>query len=373
MDMSRAILLGMAFLVLAAAAVRAGAQQGGTTRYEYDANGRLHVVIVPNGEAAVYNYDPAGNITSIERVGADQLRLFSFSPHEGKPGTLVTFVGTGFGGGVTAVSFNGAIGRVAGFTPSTLVAEVPGGATSGLVTIATPGGSVTTTEPFLVRDSGVSVMPSTATLLPGEQVQFTATVSPQLTDRSVTWTLVNGTLGNDATAGGTISATGLYTAPIAPPESVTVRATSNAEPTLYAEARVSFRRLLGAVSDSVSVGAGPNAKSAASATGLAVTRGPVVTAVSPTRLVRSTTQTLTIAGVNLTGATRVVFVRDDGTVDTTIVATNITVAPDGASLTVTVQVGAASPLERRLVVVTTPTSHSLTANAAANTVDVAAQ
>ena len=58
-------------------------QQGSTTRYVYDENGRLHAVISPMGEAVVYEYDAAGNITSIQRLAADALALFGFSPHEG--------------------------------------------------------------------------------------------------------------------------------------------------------------------------------------------------------------------------------------------------------------------------------------------------
>ena len=44
------------------------AQQGWTTSYVYDDNGRLHAVISPSGEAVVYEYDAAGNITSIRRL-----------------------------------------------------------------------------------------------------------------------------------------------------------------------------------------------------------------------------------------------------------------------------------------------------------------
>src|SRR5256714_3892112 len=124
------------------------AQQGGTTRYVYDEDGRLHAVISPSGEAVVYEYDAAGNITAVRRLAADALAIFTFSPRAGIYGDLVTFVGSGFGGGISDVSFNGASARVVDVTPSTVVAEVPQGATTGLVTITTPRGSVTTTEPF---------------------------------------------------------------------------------------------------------------------------------------------------------------------------------------------------------------------------------
>src|SRR5947209_12426193 len=59
------------------------AQQGGTTRYVYDEDGRLHAVIAPTGEAVVYEYDAAGNITAVRRLAADALAIFTFSPRAG--------------------------------------------------------------------------------------------------------------------------------------------------------------------------------------------------------------------------------------------------------------------------------------------------
>src|SRR5207237_2196146 len=106
------------------------ARQGGTTRYVYDENGRLHAVISPSGEAVVYEYDAAGNITAVRRLAADALVIFAFNPRAGIPGDIVTLVGVGFGGGVQSVSFNGAAAHVVEVTQSTIVAEVPQGATT---------------------------------------------------------------------------------------------------------------------------------------------------------------------------------------------------------------------------------------------------
>src|SRR5215210_2358081 len=140
--------LGRALKVVALAffcvAAPRGARAQGTTAYVYDDNGRLHAVVSPAGEAAVYEYDAAGNFTAVRRLTANDLELLSFSPREGVPGDLVTFVGVGFGAGVNAVLFNGTAARVVGVTLPTVVAEVPQGATSGPVTIVTPRGSVTT-------------------------------------------------------------------------------------------------------------------------------------------------------------------------------------------------------------------------------------
>src|SRR5205814_10249258 len=68
-----------AMLVCSALISSTPAQQGGTTSYVYDDNGRLHAVISPSGEAVVYEYDAAGNITSIRRLAgcSGNLQLFT--------------------------------------------------------------------------------------------------------------------------------------------------------------------------------------------------------------------------------------------------------------------------------------------------------
>lgn len=210
------------------------AQQGGTTTYVYDANGRLHAVISPAGDAAVYEYDAAGNITAIRRLASNVLAIISFSPHEGMPGDLVTFVGVGFGGGVTSISFNGAPATVVSVTNSKVVATVPAAATTGLVTITTPTGSATTAEPFTI--AGVALTPSFAALRFGESVQFIAEVFPATLDQAVQWS-VDGIVGGNATVG-TISTTGLFTAGNTRFSALTIRATSVADSARVGEAVV---------------------------------------------------------------------------------------------------------------------------------------
>ncbi|MBI3477802.1 MAG: beta-propeller fold lactonase family protein [Acidobacteria bacterium] len=76
----------------------------------------------------------------------------------------------------------------------------------------------------------VVVAPQTASVVVGATQQFTATVT-NASDTSVTWQ-VNGVTGGDATHG-TVSGTGLYTAPVGVPSpaDVTVTAVSVADPT----------------------------------------------------------------------------------------------------------------------------------------------
>ncbi len=76
----------------------------------------------------------------------------------------------------------------------------------------------------------VSINPTTATVLTGAIAQFTASVTGS-TNTSVNWT---------ATGGGTVTDTGLFTAPATPGTSI-VKATSVADPTKSAEAIVTVR------------------------------------------------------------------------------------------------------------------------------------
>jgi YD repeat-containing protein len=263
------LLLGIVFT---ASSLSAGAQQGGTTTYVYDDNGRLHAVISPSGEAVVYEYDAAGNITAIRRLAADSLAILSFSPHEGLPGDQVTFTGVGFGGGVTSVSFNGAAAVVVSFTPSRVVATVPAAATTGLVTITTPTGSVSTATPFSI--AGLRITPSSAAIRFGESLQFTAEVLPATVDQSVQWSVEGITGGN--TNVGTISAAGLYTAPNTRFSSLTIRATSVADGARFAEAHVRVNDpndIQSVFASSVSVSRGDNIGTAALASQVAVQYG----------------------------------------------------------------------------------------------------
>ena len=85
----------------------------------------------------------------------------------------------------------------------------------------------------------VTVSPTAATVTLGATRAFTGTVAGN-TNTAVTWA-VNGTTGGSA-ALGTISATGVYTAPTAlpSPATVTIRATSVASATAYAQAAVTL-------------------------------------------------------------------------------------------------------------------------------------
>ena len=389
------------------------ARQGGTTRFVYDDNGRLTAVITPNGEAAVYDYDAAGNFTAIRRISADTLTLLAFFPHEGGAGDQVTFVGTGFNTGATSVSFNGAEAQIASVSPSAIVAVVPDAATSGPVVIVTQRGTLVTPVPFgiIVR---VRVLPSEATLLPGDFLAFTAVVAGA-GNQSVIWA-VNGINGGNNTIG-TISGSGLYTAPAAltgnASISVVVRATSVERPTLFGEGHVrvlnpnslaiafanslSIRRgdpvgIRASRATLVSVRRGPPISGPAIASSspvsvrrgaiistpapflspsvslrfgfasgaapaffsefVSVTKGPTISSISPVSLTRGASAMLTISGANLAGASVLRFINTSGAIDTAITVSNLTVNAEGTQLSGTLTVASGAATGTRVVVVT---------------------
>ncbi len=99
-------------------------------------------------------------------------------------------------------------------------------------------GVTTTQTPIPVI---VTISPTSATVAAGGTQQFTATVQ-NTSNTAVTWQ-VNGVTGGNATVG-TISSSGLYTAP-ASPATVTVTAVSQADTTKSASAQVTITPVIG--------------------------------------------------------------------------------------------------------------------------------
>jgi YD repeat-containing protein len=368
----------------------------GTTKYVYDDNGRLRAVISPAGEATVWEYDAAGNFTAIRRLTANDLELLAFSPHEGVPGDLVTFTGVGFGGGVSAVSFNGTLSNNVQLTTPFVVAEVPVGATTGPITLTTPRGFVTTPIPFTIR--GVRVTPASARVVSGEAVQFTASVVIG-GDQGVRWS-VNGVEGGNV-ATGTISTTGLYIAPGLstglPSQVFFIRATSVTASQVFGESQVTVRNPLfirpaissgvlvqllespqlprqPAISSGVLVQLDSSSQLPilpAISAGVTATKGPSISTITPNIISAGATVTVSITGINLSGATALRCINTNG-VDTSITASNITVSADGASFTATVTVGSNAAAGARVVVITATAGGSQSANVGTNTIQITA-
>jgi YD repeat-containing protein len=131
--------------------------QGSGVAYGYDPLGRLtSVVDTSTNSGAIYNYDAVGNIVSIQRTATTSpVSIVSFNPPSGVPSSVVRIVGTNFSStaSLNSVSFNGTIATVYRSTPTTLVVGVPSGATSGSITVASPGGTATSSGTFTVKNA----------------------------------------------------------------------------------------------------------------------------------------------------------------------------------------------------------------------------
>lgn len=148
-----------------------------TTVYLYDEIGRLKAVITPSGEAAVYNYDAAGNIMSITRQLSTTVSIIEFTPDKGPVGTAVTIFGTGFSltPAQNSVSFNGVAATVTAASGTQLTAVVPAGAATGPITVTTPNGTAVSANNFEVLQS-LAITGFTPTIgTPGTAVQITGT------------------------------------------------------------------------------------------------------------------------------------------------------------------------------------------------------
>jgi len=417
--MLRALTIPMITIALAVVSCPVAAQQGVTTRYVYDDLGRLRAVISPAGEAAVYEYDPAGNFTAIRRLAADALELLEFSPKTGLPGDRVTLIGVGFGAGVNSVTFNGSAAQVVSANANVIVTAVPQGATTGPITVSAPKGTVTSRAPFVIR--GVRVSPATAKPLPGQTVQFTAIVAVPEDDQSVRWS-VNGIDGGNSNVG-TITTSGLYTAPDVEGAAAFVRATSVAAPSLFGEATVTVESFgnvrlalapplsvgrsqppvispisvgvsvgrnisttaaiitgvsvqrdppptISAISVGISVGHNISTTVSALSSSVSITNGPTISAISPNQLSKAATAVITITGAGFAGASAILFIDSNGLMDSSITVSGINVNAGGSSVTATVTVGVSSLPGQRVVVIRTANGHSQISDLGANTITI---
>lgn len=120
--------------------------------YAYDEAGRLVGVYAPNGDAAQYIYDAAGNITEIKRMTATTLSVIEFLPKSGPVGTQVTIWGTGFSTtpSQNTVTVNGSVASVTSALANRLVITIPSGATTGPIAVTVASGTFTTAKSFTV-------------------------------------------------------------------------------------------------------------------------------------------------------------------------------------------------------------------------------
>jgi len=136
----------------------AGLVQAQSTKYVYDANGRVVAVTAANGTSVQYSYDTLGHASQISPpLLSGQMAIFAFMPTHGEAGTQVTIQGQGFDSNAAndTVSFNGTVATVLSATARQLVAAVPSSASTGPISVTADGQTAISATPFVVDDTGV--------------------------------------------------------------------------------------------------------------------------------------------------------------------------------------------------------------------------
>jgi uncharacterized repeat protein (TIGR03803 family) len=92
---------------------------------------------------------------------AEEPKITGFSPSFGPVWSDVTITGSGFSG-TRSVTFNGTESMSLRVNPTSIVATVPPGATTGKLTVTAPGGTVVSATDFTVTDLAISSFTPTA-------------------------------------------------------------------------------------------------------------------------------------------------------------------------------------------------------------------
>ena len=415
---SRRLIGPLVACVLAVASTCAA--QTPTIFYFYDELDRLSRVVDQQGNVATYTYDAVGNLLRIERVDTSAIPgpvgITLVTPDRGPADTTVRILGKGFSTtpGQNAVAFNGTAAMVTEATPIWLVTKVPSGATSGPITVTTALGSATSPASF--RITGLIAITPPGDVVPAGSARQFAASDPANPGSSFAWS-VNGTVGGNPVVG-TITPTGLYTAPASVPASpaVTLTATevgdiadSASAPVLVvaaplpatlaarsvsAQVQAPTASSLPTISSAAPVSVEVEPSSASSATGVATPVGvrietppapmpatpgaagvavsfrPFITAVSPASVAAETANvTVTLTGSGFTGATDVTLLRNN-VADPAIAVSNLAVNDNGTRATVTISVAAGAPAGGRVVRIATPGGSSTPAGLVGNILTV---
>ena len=111
------------------------------------------VVVTASGSGPVTVTTPGGAATGSQGFTVSAPTITGFSPDAGPVGSTVTITGTNLAG-ARLVAFNGVPAEIISDKATRIDVDVPALATSGPITVTTPGGSATSTQSFLVASSG---------------------------------------------------------------------------------------------------------------------------------------------------------------------------------------------------------------------------
>lgn len=163
-----------------------------SVQYVYDELGRLVAVIAPSGDAAAYSYDAVGNLLAISRYTATTVSIVEFTPNSGPTGSSVTIYGTGFSAtpSQNTVTFNGVSATVVSSTATTIVATVPGSATTGAIAVTSPNGSASSAASFAIVSA--AAVPTISS--------FSPSIGPEGTAVTVSGTNFDSTLSHNRVA-----------------------------------------------------------------------------------------------------------------------------------------------------------------------------
>ncbi len=133
----------LAILLVTAAALLLTPIAHADVVYVYDTAGRLSQVIDASGNVVAYTYDSDSNIKIVTNTHPTGVTVDSLSPDSGSTGISVTIVGNGFSSNPSqdTVTFNGIAASINSATSNAINANVPGNATTGIVSVTSPNGS----------------------------------------------------------------------------------------------------------------------------------------------------------------------------------------------------------------------------------------
>src|SRR5439155_779650 len=124
---------------------------GTTANYTVKYATVIHATVPANATSGSISVTtPGGTATSSSAFTVlSPPTITSFTPTSGLVGTSVTINGTNFSG-ATAVQFNGTTANYAVNSSTVIHATVPANATSGSISVTTPGGTATSSSAFTV-------------------------------------------------------------------------------------------------------------------------------------------------------------------------------------------------------------------------------